>query len=94
VTLLGWNNPKCKMPPKRDIVDPFFHASRAFGHKPALGVNFPITWELESLKQSNKIKHLLLVSGDLHYLVRAPVGVRAALEHIEGLAGLETPMKK
>jgi len=56
VTLLGGKDAKRKTPPKRDIVDPFFHASRAFGHKPALGMGFPSTWELESwAQQQNKI---------------------------------------
>jgi hypothetical protein len=33
---------------KRDIVDTLFHASRAFGHNPMLGLAFPYTWEMES----------------------------------------------
>jgi hypothetical protein len=68
VTLLGWNDAKRKMPPKRDIVDPFFHASRAFGHKPALGTGFPTTWELESwAQQQNKI-----IAGSIKLIVGVP----------------------
>ena len=33
---------------KRDIVDTLFHASRAFGHDPMLGLAFSHTWEMES----------------------------------------------
>ena len=33
---------------KRDIVDTLFHASRAFGHDPMLGLAFSNTWEMES----------------------------------------------
>jgi hypothetical protein len=33
---------------KRDIVDTFFHASRAFGHAPTLGLAFSLTWGMES----------------------------------------------
>jgi len=39
---------KCVMNPKRDIVDPLFHASCAFGHNPRLGLAFSYIWELGS----------------------------------------------
>ena len=38
---------KREIRPKRDIVDPLFHASRAFGHNPRLGSDFSYIWELE-----------------------------------------------
>jgi hypothetical protein len=40
--------PKSVTNQKRDIVDTFLHASRAFGHSPMLGLAFSITWEMES----------------------------------------------
>jgi hypothetical protein len=39
---------KCVTNPKRDIVGTLFHASRAFGHNPILGLAFPYLWELGS----------------------------------------------
>ena len=41
---------KREIRPKRDIVDTSFHASRAFGHNPTLGLGFSYTWEMESVK--------------------------------------------
>jgi len=34
------------MNPKRDIVDPLFHASRMFGRDPTLGLAFSYIWEM------------------------------------------------
>jgi hypothetical protein len=34
------------MNPKRDIVDPLFHASRMFGRDPTLGLAFYYIWEM------------------------------------------------
>jgi len=38
-----------KLGQKRDIVDTSFHASRAFGHNPILGLGFPHSWETVEL---------------------------------------------